>query len=404
MDLHFDQTELKGGLMKTNLKTIDTSNLPENFPAVVEKLEALKTRVTELQQNLPRIGATTPTLESAQRDALKAKLELEGLEVRYNDNLGLDMVEPGLHDQLREVGQARNDAGTLYVECEALLDVVKPALKAMRGKATGPVLEDLESLHDEIKALIKSVQDIVRNIPELGMTFAEWNSLTPAERAGMRDPGRPTAPLEAQIIKTHRRLIDSVALVNRLSEGKLRTVEDAIAGVELSKRGRPQASPLNKMDRQLLNLRKRLEEVTQTNSNMRDKKMSRLMNQIEALEEEIRDGEAELSDVEAAKRDLERLRGKHRDMVVEEVHASGENQSALLLAIIRNEDEQLTTVDRILSLDPEARVTVTHKVNPKETRQRFERLRLNGQMKEAELEELKRLENRQFNFAYSRNR
>lgn len=404
MDLHFEQSELKGGLMKTNLKTIDTNNLPENFPAVVEKLEALKVRVSELQQNLPRIGATTPTLESAQRDVLKAKLELDGLEARYSDTMGLDMVEPRLHDQLREVGQARNDVGTLYVECEALLDVIKPALKAMRGKVTGAVLDDLESLHDEIKALIKEVQTIVRQIPELGMTFAEWNGLTPAERAGLRDPGRPSAPLEAQIIKTHRHLIDSVALVNRLSEGKLRTLEDAIKGVEMSKRGRPQSSALNKLDRQLTGLRKRLDEVTKTNSNMRDKKMSRLLNQIKALEVEIKEGEAELTDLEAAKRELELLRGKHRDMVVEEVHATGENQSALLLAIIRNEDDQLTTVDKILKLDPEARVTVTHKVNPKDTRQRFERLRLNGQMKEAELEELQRLEHRQFTFAYSRNR
>lgn len=390
--------------MKTNLKNIDTSNLPEEFPVVVEKLEALKARVSVLEQNLPRVGGATPTLESAQRDVLKAKLELDGLEARYNDTLGLDMVEPRRHDQLREVGQARNDVGTLYVECEALLDVVKPALKAMRGKVTGPVLDDLEALHDEIKALIKQVQNIIRQLPELGMSFAEWNDLSAADRAGLRDPGRPSAPLEALIIKTHRRLIDSVALVNRLSEGKLRTVEEAINGVEMSKRGRPPASALNKADRQLSNLLKRLDEVTKTNSNMRDKKISRLVNQIAALRQEIKEGEAELNSVEAAKRELELLRGKHRDMVVEEVHATGENQSALLLAIIRNEDAQLTTVDKILKLDPEARVTVTHKVNPKDTRQRFERLRLNGQMKEAELEELNRLEHRQFNFAYSRNR
>lgn len=391
-----------------NLKTIDTRNLPENFSEVVAKFQDLKAQVDAIQQSLPHVGGSVPTLESARRDVLKAKLELEGLQNAYDETLGLDIVEAAKHAELLDVAQARRDAGTLYVECDSLLDVVKPALKALRGKAVGPVLENLENLNDEIKVLIKEVHGILRNIPELGMTFDEWGSLTMAERASLREPGRPSAPLEAKIAKSKMALRDSAALVNSLSNGELRDVEEIIKGVEMSKRGRPPASELNKLDRKLAHLEKRVREVTEAeagkNSNSRDKKVARLLGQIEEIRAEIEEGEAELTEAEAAKRDLEKLRAKHRDMAVEEVHATGENQSALLLAIIRNEDAQLTAVDKILKLDPEARVTVTHKVNPKDTRQRFERLRLNGQMRADELEELSRLEHRQFTFAYSRNR
>lgn len=390
--------------MKTNLKFQDTNSLPEELPLVAEKLDALKVRVADLQKGLPRDASSRPTLESAQRDALKAKLELEGLEAEYDDIIGLDMVELRMHGQLIEVGEARNKVAALYVECDDLLDIIKPALKAMRGKVAAPVLESLETLNDEIRAVLKSIQTLGREIPELGMTFAEWNSLSLQQRSAQREPGRPTAPLEAKILKTRRRLQDCVATANRLSGGEMRSIDEVTKNVELSKRGRPKTSELGKTDRKLANLVKRLDEVSGERSATREKKIARLTAQIEELREEIRDGEAELNDVDAAKRELEILRGKHRDMVVEEVQATGENQSALLLAILRNEDAQMTAVNKIRQLDPEATVTVTHKVNPKDTRQRFERLRLNGQMKDAELEELTRLEHRQFTFAYSRNR
>lgn len=405
MELLIDKSELLGGTMKTQLTLQDENIIQQKLPLVVEKLDSLKARVEELQKTLPRGAvAARPTLESARRDALKTKLELDGLEDQYNDILGLDMVEGKMHEQLREVGEVRKLIGTQYVECESLLDIIKPALKAMRGKVAEPLLENLEALHTEIKETLKEIQAMGYQTPELGMTFAEWNSLSLAQRRGLRSPGRPSAPLEAQIIKTHRNLLDIVALVNFLSKGKIRTVEDAIDGVEMSKRGRPQVSDLGKADRKLVNLQKRLESVSNTASKMRDKKVARLLAQINELTQEIAEEEAELTEVEAAKRELETLRGKHRDMVVAEVDATGENQAALLMAIIRNEDAQLTTVEKILKLDPEARVTVTHKVNPKETRMRFERLRMNGQIKAAEMEELTRLEHRQDNFAYSRNR
>lgn len=394
--------------MKTNLKNIDTSNLPAHFPEVVEELEALKARVDDLQQSLPRVGGSTSTLESSRRDVLKAKLELDGLNKKHKDALGLDVVDASLHADLQDVSKARFDVAELFVEADALMEVVRPALKAMRDKAAGAILDSLEELHDDVKELMREVHGVFRCIPELGMTFAEWRSMTMAERASLREPGRPSAPLEALIIKTQRQLEDGMTKVRALSEGKINSVKAAIKGVELSKRGRPQASPLNKLDRELINLLKRLDEANNSkhgkSSASAEKTINRLLGLIEDTRNQIREGEAELSTVDAAKRKLEVLRAKHRDMVVEEVHATGENQSALLLAIIRNEDDQLTAVDNILKLDPEARVTVTHKVNPKDTRQRFERLRLNGQMKEEVLEELDRLERRQFTFAYSRNR
>lgn len=392
--------------MNTHLSSIDISNLPENLPLVIEKLAALKARVDELQKTLPRGPlAPRPTLEAARRDALKLKLELDGLEAEYNETLALDLVDSKMHSQLCEVGEARKAVGSLYVECEALLEVITPSMKALRGKVKDTVLAKLDELHADIKALLKEIQGIVFKTPELGMTFAEWNELSLADRKSLRSRGRPTAPLEAQILRTHRHLLDCVAVVNGLSEGKIRTVDEAIEGVELSKRGRPQVSELGKMDRQLSNLRKRLEEVASApHDDRKDKKVARLMGEIAEMEQSIKESEAELGEMEAAKRQLEILRAKHRDMVVAEVAATGENQIALLLATIRNEDAQLDVIEKILAIDPEDRVTVTSKVNPKETRIRFDRLRKSGGMNENEFEELNRLEHRQDIFAYSRNR
>jgi hypothetical protein len=393
-----------GGNMTKHLSSISTLNLPENALAVITKLEALKARVDELQKTLPRGPlAPRPTLEAARRDALKLKLELDGLEAQYNDTLGLDMVDTQMHEQLREVGEARKAIGALYVECDAMAEAIKPALKAMRGKMPDALLASLDALHDEIKALLKEVQHMMFQTPELGMTFEEWNPLTLAERKAMRSRGRPSAPLEAQILRTHLDLLDSVATVNGLSGGKIRTVEEAIDGVELSKRGRPQVSELGKLDRILINLRKRLEEVASA-PEPSEKTVARLMGEIADAERRIKEGEAELSELESANRQLEILRGQHRDLVVAEVQANGENQTALLMATIRNEDAQLDVIEKIMALDPNSRVTVTSKVNPKETRIRFERLRRNGQMNALEAEELSRLERRQFSFAYSRNR
>jgi hypothetical protein len=390
--------------MTKHLSSINTLNLPENARMVIENIEALKVRVDALQKTLPRGPlAPRPTLEAARRDALKLKLELDGLEAQYNDTLGLDMVDSHLHEQLREVGEARKALAVLYVECEAMAEAIKPALKALRGKMTDALLASLDALHDEIRAMLKEVQHMLFQSPELGMTFEEWNPLTLAERKSMRSRGRPSAPLEAQILRTHLSLLDSVATANGLSGGKIRTIEEAIDGVELSKRGRPQVSELGKLDRVLINLRKRLEEVA-ASPEPSEKTVARLTGEIADTERRIKEGEAELSELESANRQLEVLRGKHRDLVVAEVQANGENQMALLMATARNEDVQLDVIEKIMALDPNSRVTVTSKVNPKETRIRFERLRRNGQMTASEAEELERLERRQFSFAYSRNR
>ncbi|MBI6882947.1 hypothetical protein [Pseudomonas putida] len=391
--------------MNSHLTTTNAKNLPDNFQEVADRLKAIKAQVDGLQKTLPAVHTTQDlTTESARQAVLKAKINLEELELKHDEKLALDMVDVRMHDGLREVAEARKAVGSLYVEIDEVRQYLKPTIKALRGKASDSVLADIETLHDEAKEVQNEILRMDYKMPELGMSFAEWNELDKDEKRGLRSAGRPSATLEALIIQARRDLHDAVATVNRLTCGEIRTVEDAIDGIELSKRGRPQISELGKADRALTQLQKRLNVVSTTPSKMRDKKIARLTAQINELNAEIADAEAELTDVELAKRDLEKLRAKHRDLVVAEVDASGENQSALLMAIIRNEDAQQTTVEKILALDPAARVTVTHKVNPKETRLRFERLRMNGQLKAAELEELDRLEHRQDTFAYSRNR
>lgn len=383
----------------------DATRLSEAYPKIEAKIAVLKSRA-EAHKSLLLAASAVPqvTLESIRRDALKANLELEGLGEHYNNTIGIDFVASSIREELREVGAVRKAISLQFVEADNLLSQVKQVLKTMRGKVQEKALAELEEMEVELKVVLRELHAVLFETPELGMTFAEWDSLSVNERRSMRSPGRPTAPIEAQIIKMKRHLLDCVATANRLSNGEIRTVEEALKDTELTKRGRPQISDLGKLDRKLQNLLKRLEEVCSTPSKMQGIKKARLISQIEDIRNEIADRESEMTDLEIAKRKLESLRSAHRDMVVAEVPLTGEDQAAMLMAIIRNEDEQLSAIETIMKMDPEARITVTHKVNPRETRFRFERLRTNGQLKTAEYEELSRLEQRQESFGFTRNR
>lgn len=378
--------------------------LPENFEAVSQRLSTLGDDVDQMISSLAGRVSPKTTLADARRDVLKANLELEGLKQLYDDTLGLDMVGPKARPALIAVTKVRDELGQLFHTFESRYEAVRDAIKQVTGKVDQKHIDELTNLQSLLKQEGVKIQEMLNETPELGMTQDEWNDLTPAERRGLRNPGRPKPPIEAQIIKATKRVHDLVATVNMLSKGKIRTVEAATKGVELTRRGRPQISEVSKLDRKLAMLVKRLEDIARNPSKMQDLRKSRLIDQIESLRQEIEQHDKGLTGVEFHRRQLEKLRAKHRDLVVAEIGVTGKEQAALLLNTARNEAEQLVVIDKIRELDPDARITVTHKVNPAQTMDRFNRLRNNGLLKEAELAEVDEIEKALTNYSFSRNR
>lgn len=378
--------------------------LPENFEAVSQRLSTLGDDVDQMISTLTTRVSPKITLADARREVLKANLELEGLETLYNDTLGLDLVGPKARPALIAVTKVRDSLGELFHNFESRYEAVRSTIKEVTGKVDKKHIDELTNLQSLIKQEGAKIQEMLNETPELGMTQDEWDELTLAERRGLRNPGRPKPPIEAQIIKARKRVHDLVATVNMLSKGKIRTVDAAIKGVELTRRGRPQISEVSKLDRKLATLVKRLEDISRNPSKMQDLRKARLIEQIEALRQEIEEHDKGLKGVDLYRRQLEKLRARHRDLVVAEIGVTGQEQAALLLDTARNEAEQLVVINKIREIDPEARVTVTHKVNPAQTMERFKRLRNNGLLKEAELAEVDEIEKAMSNSPFSRNR
>lgn len=378
--------------------------LPENFEAVSQRLSTLGDDVDQMISTFTSRVSPKTTLDDARREVLKANLELEGLQQQYDDTLGLDMVGPKARPALIAVTKVRDELGQLFHTFESRYEAVRDAIKQVTGKVDQKHIDELTNLQSLLKQEGMKIQEMLNETPELGMTQDEWNELTQAERRGLRNPGRPKPPIEAQLIKATKRVHDLVATVNMLSKGKIRTVEAAIKNVELTRRGRPQISEVSKLDRKLAMLVKRLEDIARNPSKMQDLRKARLIEQIESLRQEIEQHDKGLTGVEFHRRELEKLRAKHRDLVVAEIGVTGQEQAALLLNTARNEAAQIVVIDKIRELDPEARITVTHKVNPAQTMDRFHRLRNNGLLKEAELAEVDEIEKALSNSGFSRNR
>lgn len=382
-----------------------TLPLPENFVAVNQRVQTLGDAVEKVLSNYPRpVAAKPPSLEDIRREALKTKLELDGLRETYENTLGLEMVEEDERKHLEAVAELRFTVAELFCAYKKRAEEIQDLLKAVKAKLAPNVVDELINLQNLIKAEGAEVQELINSIPELGMTMAEWNLLDKDQRRALRLPGRSKPPLEAMLKRTERHLLDLVAEANVLSSGKIRTIEQAIKGVELSKRGRPQVSAVGKLERKLENLKKKLKVTASTPSKMQELKIARLKSSIEDIQLDIEAYDAVLVGVDVDKRQLEKLRAKHRDLVVAEVASNGQEQASLLMEILRNETAQLDVIDRIRDVEPDARITVTTKVNPSQTMDRIKRLRSNGQLKDAELEEVNKMEQAITNYKFSRNR
>lgn len=387
--------------VKDSINSLKEDHLSK-LSAIKPDLEAFLAKVQFLEG--PSASGKKMTLEKMRRETLKLSQKMNDLQGDFDAAISLEFVEDEMHPEIMAVVDARHEIAKDYLKCSSALKSLREMMRGLSGKSSA-LTEQISEINAVGKKVMRKIQVLVLDTPELGMTFGEWVSMDAEEKKAMRPQGRPPAPIEVEIFQAESEMDYLISLCSKATDGELNTLEKVIDGVELSRQGRPQLSPLGVLSRKLTNSLKRLESLmVEEKTRFHDIKKSRLLDQIQQLREEISRQESLLEGAEVYKWELEQLRSVHRDMVVTEQTLRGEEQRLMLLEIMRNEDRQITLVDMIRDLDPSTNLTLTHRVNPAATRDRFERIRENGRMSEVEREEVDQMEDRLESYGRYRSR
>jgi hypothetical protein len=371
-------------------------------------LEVLSTEVDRVYSSLGIKADTLGlTLDAIRREILKCVIHAKEIEDERESGMGLDFVSDEEAALIVDVADARKLVGEPYLAAYSLEVKSNRILRAVRESISGSALNASVNLHARVSDNRKAFHAMFWSLPDIGMTFGQWDEMPEAMRKKLRPAGRPSMPLECRFLQNETEMAQLMVQLVDTSDGELTTVKQAIEGIELSKRGRPSVSPLSKLDRGLTNARKDLEALIAspieavperekgTPGRMpatHSEKMEKMLNKIHDLELMITEAEIGLSGVEVPRRKLEKLRARHREMVLMESDSTGSEQARLLFETLKNEQEQVRIVGMIYELDPTAKETPTHQVNPKTTRDRINRLRLSGRLRESESEILSAIE------------
>lgn len=374
-------------------------------PQLIEELSTLESLFSDMQTNLPKEPAAKKLsadekksrLAKARRELLKANSQLVKLESSFSDALGLTFLEPDEVEEVNEVVALRKQATDDYYRAVKLEKNFAKIVREFGQGLKGQLREKIDTLSNRTSSVKKGLFRLYWDLPDLGMTVAEWAGMSVVQRRAVRPSGRPGMPLECEITQTRELMESLMGEVALYSDGKIKTLEEALNGVELSNRGRPQLSDIAKLERTATRLKRDLERLDPKDfpaegavatgprpADTYQQRVDRITAQIAELEDKIRIEEAELEGVAVYRRELEKQRGKHRDLVNMESKTSGAEQASLLLEILKNEVQQEETVMMIRKLDETATETLTHRVNPKETRDRLARLEMNGRLDEAQ--------------------
>jgi hypothetical protein len=382
-----------------NTRTDSKSNTLESREALIAQLEALEPVCADLLANMPASGKelSAKDIQFVRRDLLKAHNKVEELQTQYAETLGLDFVSDEEAPLLTEVAEDRKVATDDYFRALQLESKLQSTYREFSSKMKPASLAPLSSMLEDIKAVRQGLFALYWALPDLGMTYDEWNSLSPLVRRGLRPWGRPSLPLECKITQAIQERDALMAEVERQSQGELNTLEAALEGVVLSSAGRPTISPIGKDERAIGKLKRDLaalnpedfpspEEVAKQPrlGDTYEVRVARIQGKIADLEARVRAAEDELVGVDKLRRELEKLRARHRDLVLAEANTSGKEQATLLLETLQNEYDQQVVFEQIHELDPNAKETLTHKVNPRETKNRIARLKMNGQLDRGE--------------------
>lgn len=376
---------------------------------LIGALNLLEPVCAELLAKMPAKETPASDIQLARRDLLKAHTALGDLTTEYENSLGLEFLTNAEAASVSEVVEVRKLATADYhraLKLENSLGRMAREFAPHLGKA---LLSKLTGLQGQVKEIRQGLFALYWALPDLGMTFNEWNGLTVLQRREMRPAGRPSLPLEAKIVEAQERVDALLMDCKVLSSGAIKNIDEALAGVKLSNRGRPAVSPIGKLERLVGRHERELSRLNpadfpteaqhQENPRIGDTyqmRYERIMGRIQDTKAEIRELEEELQGVAVYRRQLEKLRARHRDLALMEPQVKGDEQAKVLLEILQNEERQQGVIEKIHLMDKNATEANTHKVNPKETRDRIKRLEMNGRLADSELlvlSELKRTMN-----------
>lgn len=376
---------------------------------LIGALNLLEPVCAELLANMPAKENPASDIQLARRDLLKAHTALVDLTAEFENSLGLDFLSKAEADSVMEVVEVRKLATADYhraLKLENSLGRMAREFAPHLGKA---LLGKLTGLQAQAKEIRQGLFALYWALPDLGMTFSEWNALTVLQRREMRPAGRPALPLEAKIVEAQEKVDSLLMDCKVLSSGAIKNLEEALAGVKLSNRGRPAVSAIGKLERLVGRHKRDLERLNPAdfptaaqhleNPRIGDTykmRAERIMGRIEEAQAQIREMEDDLEGVAVYRRQLEKLRARHRDLALMESRVVGAEMKQVLLEILKNEEAQHQVIEKIHAMDSNATEANTHKVNPKETRDRIKRLELNGHLADSEvlvLNEIKRTMN-----------
>jgi len=375
--------------------------------ALIAQLDRLEPVCKDMLANMPETAkdSSAKDIQSVRRDLLKAHNKANELRADYEGRLGLEFVSDEEAEKIREVAEARKIATDDYFRVYQLETGLSRTSREFASVIKGAALNKLSSLMSEIKEVRQGLFDLYWALPDLGMTFAEWDSLSTLARRGMRKTGRPPLPLECQIELADMAVASLLEDVKRMSGGELNTLEVALQGVALSASGRPAISPIGKDERLIGKLKRELEALDPDAFPSKEEvakqprlgdtyemRSNRILGKIADVQARVNAAEAELVGAEKHRRELEKLRARHRDLVLMEVDTQGEEQAKFLLDILLNEQAQQEVFSKIYEFDPNATEVLTHKVNPRATKNRINQLRMNGRLKESEMKILETIE------------
>ena len=393
--------------MSTTHDTVLSQQALTELNKDIQRLDDLSGEVSQISKAMS-LADESPvmSLTALRRELLKAQTQATEMVGEYEGALGLDFVSADEAIGIQAVADTRQLVAEPFLRAYNLEVVANRIMKVAQKTVSGPALANSQQLQSEVSDLRKRFHAGFWSLPDLGMTAEQWEEMPEQMRKKLRPAGRPGMPLECRMLQNKADMESFLAAAVKASGGEIKTVEQAIEGAELSNRGRPMVSALVKLDRRLANLKKELTEVMSAPEEVivrekgvpgrlpatRHERVEKLLNRIRDLEIEIGQAEASLEGVDWERRKLERLRAKHRDMALMEADSKGSEQIAILMEILKNEQEQLHIITAIHELDENAKETPTHQINPKATRDRIYRLRMSNRLNEIQLEMLAKFE------------
>lgn len=326
--------------------------------------------IRDTSSRLVKARAEAASVQRLKRRAINANSKLLSLQSSLDSQVDPLLLGQTLADKCLVTLDLRKRAAEIYVRCDDLARQLRDVRAGISSKGSSTLLEQFSILESEARSLLQRIGRVFYDLPDNGLTIEEWQTLDGEQRAMVRPIGRPALPEEVQILRLRRELSGIEEQLSRASGGTLTRIEEVLDEVEPSNRGRPLVSSLRRLDRELMAYRRKLEKLTDSDGNASISMQARLIGRIQQLSTQITEEEADLQGLDLLKRQLETIRAKHRCLTVTARSSTDRAKVEAMLELLRNEVAQQDVAMQIIALSPNERVTLTHKVNPRDRNER----------------------------------